>query len=94
VAFAFNSHSTPASRAINGKPYLIIRAVLGILLIIVIKDDSPLCITERWIGADLFWHQIINWSGILESKSWLFVSENIRIILTIMVILVFSPLPL
>jgi alkylglycerol monooxygenase len=58
----------------------------------VIKGDSPWNITERWIGAALLWHQIINWSGILESKSWLFVSENIRIILTVIAVSVFSPL--
>jgi alkylglycerol monooxygenase len=77
----------------NAKPYLIIHAILGILLMMmVIKGDSPWNITERWIGAVLLWHQIINWSGILESKRWLFVSENIRIILTVIAVSVFSPL--
>jgi alkylglycerol monooxygenase len=68
----------------NAKPYLIVHAILGILLMMmIIKGDSPWSITERWIGAALLWHQIINWSGILESKPWLFISENIRIILTV-----------
>jgi alkylglycerol monooxygenase len=77
----------------NAKPYLIVHAILGILLMMmVIKGDSPWSISERWIGAALLWHQIVNWSGILESKHWLFISENIRIILTVVAISVFSPL--
>ena len=76
----------------NAKPYLIVQAILGILLMMIIKGDSPWSISERWVGAALLWYQIINWSGILESKSWLWISENIRIILTIFAISVFSPL--
>lgn len=75
------------------KPYLIIQAVLGILLMMmVIKSNSVWNTQERWIGAFLLWFQIINWSGILESKSWLFASELIRIPLTLICVLVFSPL--
>jgi alkylglycerol monooxygenase len=75
------------------KPYLIIHAVLGILLMMmVIKSNSVWETQERWIGAFLLWYQIINWSGILESKSWLFASELIRIPLTLICVLVFSPL--
>jgi alkylglycerol monooxygenase len=75
------------------KPYLIIQAVLGILLMMmVIKSNSAWNTQERWIGAFLLWFQIINWSGILESKSWLFASELIRIPLTLICVLVFSPL--
>ncbi len=75
------------------KPYLIIHAVLGILLMMmVIKSNSVWGIQERWIGAFLLWYQIINWSGILESKSWLFISELIRIPLTLGCVLWFSTL--
>jgi alkylglycerol monooxygenase len=75
------------------KPYLIIHAVLGILLMMmVIKSNSVWDTQERWIGAFLLWYQIINWSGILESKSWLFMSEMIRIPLTLMCVLWFSAL--
>jgi alkylglycerol monooxygenase len=75
------------------KPYLIIHAVLGILLMMmVIKSNSVWDTQERWIGAFLLWYQIINWSGILESKSWLFMSEMIRIPLTLVCVLWFSAL--
>jgi alkylglycerol monooxygenase len=61
-------------------------------MMMVIKGDSPWSITERWLGAALLWHQIINWSGILESKSWLFLSEIIRISLTVVAVSIFTSL--
>jgi alkylglycerol monooxygenase len=75
------------------KPYVIVHAILGILLMMmVIKSNSVWDTQERWIGAFLLWYQIINWSGILESKSWLFMSEMIRIPLTLVCVLWFSAL--
>ena len=88
-----NQHRFQTVMFPNAKPYLIVHAVLGILLMMmVIKGDSPWSISERWIGAILLWHQIINWSGILESKRWVFTSEIIRIILTVFAVYVFSSL--
>jgi alkylglycerol monooxygenase len=49
---------------------------------------------ERCIVAFLLWFQIIKWSGILESKSWLFMSELIRISLALGCVLMFSHLSL
>ncbi|MCU0467758.1 MAG: sterol desaturase family protein [Arcicella sp.] len=75
----------------QSKIYLIIHAILGIfLMMMVIKSDSPWNTQERWIGAFLLWYQIINWSGILESRSWLFMAEIIRIPLTLFCVLWFS----
>lgn len=75
------------------KPYLILQAVLSILLmILVIKGNSPWTPAQRWIGALLLWHSIINWSGIMESKPWLFLSEFIRIPLTAACVIIFSDL--
>jgi alkylglycerol monooxygenase len=75
------------------KPYLIVQAILGIfLMMMVIKSNSVWDTQERWIGAFLLWFQIVNWSGILESKSWLFIAEIIRIPLTVVCVLLFSPI--
>jgi alkylglycerol monooxygenase len=77
----------------HAKPYLVLHAILGIvLMMMVIKGDSAWDVTERWLGAALLWHQIINWSGIMESKPWLFVSESIRIVLTAVAFTKFSEL--
>jgi len=67
----------------GAKPYLILHILLGIaLMMFIIDPKSPWGITERWIGSFLLWHMIINWSGIMESKPWLFLSEELRLILT------------
>jgi sterol desaturase/sphingolipid hydroxylase (fatty acid hydroxylase superfamily) len=67
----------------GAKPYLVVHALGGIgLMLFVISQSSPWNLTERWIGSLLLWHMIINWSGILESKPWLFMSEMIRLACT------------
>jgi sterol desaturase/sphingolipid hydroxylase (fatty acid hydroxylase superfamily) len=67
----------------GAKPYLILHIVLGVVLMMFIIDpNSPWRTGERWIGSFLLWHMIINWSGIMESKRWLFFSEFIRIVVT------------
>jgi sterol desaturase/sphingolipid hydroxylase (fatty acid hydroxylase superfamily) len=67
----------------GAKPYLILHIILGVgLMMFIIDPNSPWSTGERWIGSFLLWHMIINWSGIMESKNWLFGSEVIRLIVT------------
>jgi hypothetical protein len=73
--------------------YLILSAIFGVSLMMLILSPSTSWSTwERIIGSLLLWHLIINWSGILESKSWLFASEIVRIALTVPVLYFFSHL--
>ncbi len=62
------------------KPYLALQVLSGIVLMIgVISNLFGWTIGMKWLGAALLWWQIINWSGILESKSWLRASEVLRL---------------
>ncbi len=77
----------------GAKPYLIVHCMLSLALMMpVIKSNSDWSFAERWIGAGLLWFQIINWSGIMESKAWVIVSEFVRIALTVAAFIVFSHL--
>jgi sterol desaturase/sphingolipid hydroxylase (fatty acid hydroxylase superfamily) len=67
----------------GAKPYLLVHIVAGIgLMMFIISDKSPWTITQRWLGSVLLWHMIINWAGIMESRSWLFFSEVFRLVIT------------
>lgn len=78
----------------GAKPYLVIHILLGIaLMMFIIDPKSPWTTAERWTGSFLLWYMIINWSGIMESKSWLFVSEIFRLIITCAVLIYFSNAP-
>ena len=73
------------------KPYLVLQVILGILLMIgIISNVYGWSIGAKWFGAFLLWWQIINWSGILEAKAWLFSSEVLRIPITAFTILLLS----
>lgn len=73
------------------KPYLILQVILGIALMMgVISNIFAWSIEARWAGAFLLWWQIINWSGILEAKSWLWISELLRIPATLFTVIIFS----
>ena len=77
----------------HSKTYLILSCFFGVALMMLIISPQTVWTTwERIIGSVLLWHLIINWSGILESKHWLFTSEIIRIFLTLPAVLVFSDL--
>lgn len=77
----------------NAKFYLVLQCILGILLMMqVIKPDSPWSLAERWVGAFMLWHSIVNWSGIMERKSWLHASEIIRIVCSGVLVILFSQL--
>lgn len=75
----------------NSKIYLIVQVILGIALMIgVISNLYGWTNAEKWIGAALLWWQIINWSGILEARRWLWISENLRIIATTFAVILFN----
>jgi hypothetical protein len=62
---------------------LIVQFVVGVALMLgVISNLFGWNTSQRWIGAVLLWWHIINWSGILEAKPWLWASENLRVIVT------------
>jgi hypothetical protein len=74
----------------HAKPYLIVQVILGIVLMMfVINPQSPWTIAERCVGGVLLWHAIINWSGILESKQWLYQSEVVRLLLSCLLLTFF-----
>ena len=77
----------------QAKLYLALQGIFGIFLMMgVISNLYGWSFTAKWIGAFLLWWKIINWSGILESKSWLWISEIIRLPLTAFAVVYFSGL--
>lgn len=79
----------------GAKPYLILHMILGVIVMMFIIDPKSTWSTgERWIGSVLLWHMIINWSGIMESKPWLFGSELIRLVVTCLFLIGISNLTL
>ncbi|MBK8149748.1 MAG: sterol desaturase family protein [Acidobacteria bacterium] len=63
----------------NSRFYMVLQVVLGIALMIgVISNTYGWTTGEKWFGAAMLWWQIINWSGILEAKSWTWISESLR----------------
>jgi sterol desaturase/sphingolipid hydroxylase (fatty acid hydroxylase superfamily) len=60
-------------------PFIVVQTILAVVLMLgVISNLFGWSITLKWFGAALLWWQIINWSGILESKKWLWISEILR----------------
>ncbi len=75
----------------NAKVYLILQVASGIALMLgIISNLYGWTPAEKWIAAGLLWWQIINWAGILESKSWLMLSEIPRNLFTLFAIIAFS----
>ncbi len=73
--------------------YLVVQLIVGIVLMLgVISNILGWSMTERWVGAGLLWWHVINWSGILEARPWLWVSENIRIFATAFSFILFNDL--
>ncbi|HOX81572.1 MAG TPA: sterol desaturase family protein [Chryseolinea sp.] len=78
----------------GAKPYLIVHILLGVvLMMMVINPSSPWSTAQRWIGSFMLWHMIINWSGIMESKKWLYISEMLRLTITCLLLIYFSGQP-
>jgi sterol desaturase/sphingolipid hydroxylase (fatty acid hydroxylase superfamily) len=75
----------------NAKIYLILQVVLGIALMLgIISNLYGWTTAEKWLGAGLLWWQIINWSGILEGKTWLWISEILRNLVTLLAVIAFN----
>ncbi len=73
--------------------YLVVQLIVGIVLMLgVISNILGWNMTERWLGAGLLWWHVINWSGILEARPWLWISENIRIFVTAFAVIIFNDL--
>jgi hypothetical protein len=71
--------------------YLVVQLIVGIFLMLgVISNLLGWTPAMRWMGAGLLWWHIINWSGILEARAWLRVSENLRIAVTAFAVIAFS----
>ncbi len=77
----------------HSKLYLILSTVFGAaLMLLIISANSPWSVVEKIIGSILLWHLIINWGGILDARKWVFLSEMIRIPITVTAIIIFSHL--
>ncbi len=77
----------------NGKIYLTLQVLLGIAWMLgVISNVYDWSTGEKWIGAAILWWQIVNWSGILESKPWLVYSETLRNLVALFAVIVFNQL--
>jgi alkylglycerol monooxygenase len=77
----------------NARIYMILQVVLGIALMLgIISNLYGWSGPEKWLAAALLWWQIINWSGILEGKAWLWLSEIPRNLVTLMAIVACSEL--
>lgn len=74
----------------RAKPYLLLQVIHGVVLMLFIMDSrSPWTFAERCVGTFMLWHAVINWSGILESKQWLYNSEVLRLIMTCLLFIFF-----
>jgi alkylglycerol monooxygenase len=77
----------------NARIYMILQVILGIALMLgIISNLYGWSNGEKWLAAALLWWQIINWSGILEGKAWLWLSEIPRNLVTLLAIVAFSEL--
>ena len=77
----------------HARPYLVAHLILGVVLMMyIIKPTSEWSVVQRWIGAILLWHTIIDWGGIMESDTWVFLSENVRIVYGTVAVILFSSL--
>lgn len=77
----------------KAKLYLIVQFTVGVFLMLgVISNLLAWSTAERWLGAVLLWWLIVNWSGILEAKPWLWISENLRIAATLYTVIAFNEL--
>jgi alkylglycerol monooxygenase len=76
----------------GARAYLIVQAVTAIpFTVMIISEESALSTSARWLGGTLLWLQIVNWGGILESRRWAWISEIVRLVLTLSYLLWIFP---
>ena len=74
----FTTKAAPGSR-----PYLVIQlALMLVLMLAVIRSDSPLVLIDRAIVAFALWVAITIWAGFLSSARWAMPIEFIRVTAT------------
>lgn len=77
----------------GARVYLIANLLPATLLMIGIISNLYLWTTaEKWFAAGLLWFQMITWGGILEARKWVWLTENFRILITLIAVLSFSEL--
>jgi hypothetical protein len=77
----------------GSRTYLVVQLIVGIFLMLgVISNLLGWTPAMRWMGAGLLWWHIVNWSGILEARPWLRISENLRVAATAFAIIAFNGL--
>jgi alkylglycerol monooxygenase len=76
----------------GARTYLILQAITAIpFTVMIISNESQLSTAARWLGGGLLWIQIVNWGGILESRRWAWISEIVRLVLTLSYLLWIFP---
>jgi hypothetical protein len=75
----------------KAKIYITLHMILCLgLMVFIITAGLGWTTLEKWIGTAILWHTIVNLSGILESKAWLYISEIMRLVFLAAIILLFN----
>ncbi len=75
----------------KAKVYITLHMILCLgLMVFIITAGLGWTTLEKWIGTAILWHTIVNLSGILESKAWLYISEIMRLVFLAAIILLFN----
>ncbi|HQX56080.1 MAG TPA: sterol desaturase family protein [Pyrinomonadaceae bacterium] len=77
----------------KSRVYILLQLAVGVFLMLgVISNLLKWTTEQRWLGAILLWWHVINWSGVLEARPWLWISENLRILVTAFAVISFNAL--
>jgi sterol desaturase/sphingolipid hydroxylase (fatty acid hydroxylase superfamily) len=75
----------------KSKTYILLHLILCLaLMAFIISPGLGWTTLEKWIGAALLWHTIVNLSGILEARPWLYASEMMRLPFLCLIVLLFN----
>lgn len=63
--------------------YIFFQLILALgMMFLIIDDKSPLLVWQKVLGSFLLYAQATAWSGLMESKNWIYKFETVRILLT------------
>ena len=63
--------------------YIFFQLILAMgMMFFIIDDRSPLVVWQKVLGSLLLYAQATSWSGLMESKSWIYKFESVRILIT------------